>query len=233
MSKTLLQEIVGGITDWAWPNLCLICDAPLVEGETHLCARCLYELPYLQPASFQDNGAAERFWGKIEFEKAASGFRYTKESALQSLLEQLKYKGAKELGSYLGRRCGSLLQPRGFFEGIDALVPVPLHPKRQKKRGYNQSQWIADGLAQVCGLPVLPDILCRKTANSTQTTKSLWRRWENSLELFTAQHAESYADKHLLLVDDVLTSGSTMEACGHALREKAAVRLSFFSLALA
>lgn len=219
--------------DLAWPRLCPLCGRPLLAEETVLCLNCLYELPKTNQHSFSDNKAAERFWGKIPFEKVGTGYHYLKESKMQKAMEALKYKGEKELGEYLACEAGYRLKPMGFFENLDYVVPVPLHPSRQKKRGYNQSEWIARGLSKVSGLQMDVSHLHRSAHNPTQTTKSLWDRWQNVQTLFGVRHPEELAGKHLLIVDDVLTSGSTLEACGQVLLTIPNVQISFFALALA
>lgn len=228
-----IREIISGLADLAWPNLCLLCERPLLTGERHICLNCLYDLPGVHEISFKENNTADRFLGKIEFERAASGFRYNKDSSIQKALELLKYKGEKEIGSCLSRVSAQRLNEQGFFKGIDLLVPVPLHRKKQKKRGYNQSEWIANGLSEITGIPCKTDLLGRTIHNATQTTKNLWSRWENAQGLFELRNTENCTDKHLLLVDDVLTSGSTLVACGQALMQIPNTRISFFALALA
>lgn len=228
-----ITEILSGLTDMAWPNLCLLCERPLTKGEKHICSNCLFELPAIHEISFKENATADRFLGKIEFERAASGFRYLKDSSIQKALELLKYKGDKEVGSCLARVSAMRLHGQGFFRDIDALVPVPLHKRKQKKRGYNQSEWIAKGIGDVTGIPVSTTVLGRSVHNSSQTTRNLWSRWENAQGLFELGISHDMHGKHILLVDDVLTSGSTLEACGQVLLQIPSIRISFFALALA
>lgn len=228
-----IGEVLSGLAEMAWPNLCLLCERQLLKGEQHICLNCLYELPAIHDVSFKENAAADRFLGKIEFERTASGFRYNKDSSIQKALELLKYKGDKEIGSCLARNSAMRLHGQGFFKDIDALVPVPLHKRKQKKRGYNQSDWIAKGINEVTGIPVNTAILRRSIHNSSQTTRNLWSRWENAQGLFEMGDSDGMHGKHLLLVDDVLTSGSTLEACGQVLLQIPNTRISFFALALA
>lgn len=230
---TTLKEIVAGLADMAWPNLCLLCERPLVQGERHVCLNCLYELPAIHEHSFRENQTAERFLGKIAFQRATSGFRYNKDSNIQKALELLKYKGEKEIGPCLSKLVAFRLREQAFFKDIDALIPVPLHRKKQRKRGYNQSEWIAKGLQEVSGIPVNTTLLGRSVHNTSQTTRNLWSRWENAQGLFEVKDIQDFTGKHLLLVDDVLTSGSTMEACTKALQLIPDVRISLFALALA
>ncbi|HET9570546.1 MAG TPA: ComF family protein [Bacteroidales bacterium] len=228
-----LSEVIAGLADMAWPNLCLLCERPLIQGEHIVCLNCLYELPALHEASFRENKSADLFLGKVEFERAVSGFRYVKDSKIQKAMELLKYKGEKELGSCLSKVSAGRLNEQGFFKDIDSLVPVPLHKKKQKKRGYNQSEWIAKGIRDITGISINTEILGRTTHNASQTTRNLWSRWENAQGLFELKNATDHSGKHLLLIDDVLTSGSTMEACAQVLRQIPNIRISFFALALA
>jgi ComF family protein len=228
-----IKEIITGLADMAWPNLCLLCERPLVHGEQHVCLNCLYELPSIHEVTFHDNNTSDRFLGKIEFERAASGFRYNKDSNIQKALELLKYKGEKEIGCCLSSVSAHQLKEKGFFNGVDLLIPVPLHKFKQKKRGYNQSEWIAKGLYEVTGIPINTTLLGRTVHNATQTTRNLWSRWENAQGLFETINPDAFSGKHLMLVDDVLTSGSTLVACGQVLLQIPDVRISFFALALA
>jgi Predicted amidophosphoribosyltransferases len=193
----------------------------------------LYDLPKSNFKSFNTNPAADRFYGKIPFVKATAGYLYQKESNMQTVLELIKYKGEKELGERLAGFTGSILTDKGFFDDIDLLVPVPLHREKAKKRGYNQSEWIARGLSRVSNIPLNTDNLMRTTENPTQTTKSIWERWENVQGHFTLRDPKVISGKHILLVDDVLTSGSTLEACGQAILKATEARISFFALAIA
>lgn len=227
------SRIITDMMNLAWPNLCLLCEKPLIQGERHVCLNCLYEMPKAGFRSFENNLAADRFYGKIPFEKITAGYLYQKESKVQTALELLKYKGEMELGSCLAGFIGANLLSEGFFEHIDLIIPVPLHKAKAKKRGYNQSEWIARGLSQITGIPYDTGHLLRVLKNPTQTTKSIWERWENAQGLFMLRNPASFADKHILLVDDVLTSGSTLCACGKAMLEAPNSKVSFFSLALA
>lgn len=228
-----ISRILSDLMDLAWPNLCLLCEKPLIQGEQHLCLNCLYEMPKTGFKSFSNNLAADRFYGKIPFEKATAGYHYQKESNVKAALELLKYKGEKEVGSCLAGFIGAKLLAEGFFENIDLIIPVPLHKTKAKERGYNQSDWIAKGLSQITGIPYDVTHLQRVLKNPTQTTKSIWERWENTQGLFVLKNTEAFRGKHILLVDDVLTSGSTLCACGHAMLEVPECKISFFSLALA
>jgi len=228
-----LSDLVNDLMYLAYPDLCRICGTPLNREETLLCHNCLYQLPKIKQNSYTDNNAASHFYGKIPFVKAAAGLNYLKESSVQTVIELMKYKGVKEIGRLLGSFTGARLQQDGFFKDIDILVPVPLHPKKQQIRGYNQSEWIVKGLSDCCGLPMDTRTLKRVSDNKTQTTRHLYERWKNVASIFSLEEVALFENKHILLVDDVLTSGSTLEACGQAVLKAQGASISFFALAMA
>ncbi len=231
--KKPLFALYSGLLDMAFPELCLLCDMPMNHMETCICHDCLYHFPKTHYTSYTENKSAELFYGKLPFVKAMSGFNYQKESSLQTAIELLKYKGKKEVGKVLGSMVGLSLQPGGFFTDIDVLVPVPLHPNKYRKRGYNQSEWIAKGVSDVSGLPIDTKTLLRVADNKTQTRKHVFERWKNVSSVFTLNTHETFKNKHILLIDDVLTSGSTLEACGRTVLTAEGCRVSFLTLAKA
>lgn len=161
----------------------------------------------------KDNLVERIFWGKIPLERATSYFFYRKGSDFRKILHQFKYGGRKELGAIMGRFMAAELATTDFFEGIDVIIPVPLHPRKRKARGYNQSEWIARGVSQVVGLPVDVSSVIREKHTDTQTRKSTYERWENVDGIFRLRHPENFVGKHVLIIDDVLTTGSTTTAC--------------------
>ncbi|MDD4361095.1 MAG: double zinc ribbon domain-containing protein [Bacteroidales bacterium] len=216
-----------------YPPLCVVCGRKLIAGEEQLCSACLYALPRTRFHAERQNPVCDRLFGKVPFEKATAIFYYQKESYMQCVMESFKYKSNRQLAFYLGTYAGMQLSKQGFFEQIDLILPVPLHKNKEKWRGYNQSELIARGLACRSGLPVDSSSLERLLENPTQTRRGLWERSQNVQQLFKLRSPDNLVGKHVLLVDDVLTSGSTMEACGNALLEARGLRLSFFALALA
>ncbi len=228
-----MPGVIKELLNLLYPPLCVVCGRNLIAGEEHLCSACLYALPRTRFHSERQNTVCERFWGKLPFEKATAAFHYQKESQVQLLMESFKYKSNRQLAFYLGKYAGMQLARQGFFEQIDLILPVPLHKNKERWRGYNQSELIARGLAHHSGLPVDTGSLERVVENPTQTRRGLWERSRNVQQIFRLSSHDRLAGKHVLLVDDVLTSGSTMEACGNALLEAGGLRLSFFALALA
>jgi ComF family protein len=225
----LLQHLIHLV----FPNLCIVCNENLVGGEESVCFSCLSKLPYtgfhLQP----NNEVEKRFWGKFPVEHATSLYHYQKATAGQHLLHALKYKGEKQVGILLGRQLGINLSQSLFYHDIDLIVPVPLHPKKYRKRGYNQSECICEGIAEVLQVTVDATHLVRLIENPTQTRKGVYERWENTKGIFGLTDAAAFAGKHILLVDDVLTTGSTLEACAQVILEAEGARVSVVTLALA
>jgi ComF family protein len=176
---------------------------------------------------------AQLFWGRIPIENATSFFSYKKGSNYQHLIHFIKYKGLKELGFETGRKFGLILSDSDIYNIIDVIIPVPLHPKKEKKRGYNQSEWIASGLAQSMQKPISINNLIRNLHTSTQTQKNRFERWQNVENIFTVNDANEFKNKHILLVDDVVTTGSTLEACAFELLKIENVKISIVTLGFA
>ncbi len=219
--------------DLLYPNLCVICNESLVRGEEMICFHCLHQMPKTNYHLEKDNAVEKRFWGKVPVYRATSYFHFYKGSPFRQLLHELKYRGNKEIGRVMGRFAGIDLLDTDDFASIDVIVPVPLHPKKQLKRGYNQSEWIARGLSEALNKPVDTTHLIRTKENATQTKKSVFERYQNTQGIFALNDVTVFEKKHILLVDDVLTTGSTLEACALALMESSFVKISVFTLALA
>lgn len=234
MKHTLL------IKDWLYsfisllfPRCCVVCGRSLAKGEECICAMCNINLPRTNYHLQKDNQVEQLFWGKIPLERATSFFFYRKGSDFRQILHQLKYGGQKEIGAIMGRYMASELTVSGFFEGIDVIIPVPLHKRKQRIRGYNQSEWIARGISAVTGICIDTEVIVRRKHTDTQTRKSTFERWENVDGIFELHHAESLKGKHLLVVDDVLTTGATTVACASRLMEIEGVRICVLTLAVA
>ncbi|NCC98534.1 MAG: ComF family protein [Bacteroidia bacterium] len=216
-----------------YPELCLVCGGYLVEGEKCICLECIHKLPKTGYHLICDNMAEQLLWGRVKIEYGTALCRFQKGNSVQKVLHQLKYKGEKELGIILGQSFGYEIQGSNISK-VDAIIPVPLHPDKLKKRGYNQSEQIAIGLSEVLNIPIINDLLYRKLANSTQTKKNVYERWENSQNIFDIKENRlSLCGKHILLVDDVITTGATIEACTEVLQQINGLRVSFAALAIA
>lgn len=235
MNKIVLGagEMVGNFFSLFFPRYCMGCGEPLTRGEELLCTFCLFHLPRTFFHQDPANPAARVFWGRVRLEMATSFVFFHKGGNVQELLHQLKYQGRKEIGNYLGRLYGYELGDTQCFRDVDLIVPVPLHPHKLRKRGYNQSRCFADGLSETLGIPVEDDCLYRKTDSATQTRRSRYQRWENVEDIFGVRNTERIAGKHLLLVDDVITTGATIEACAGILLQLGGTRVSTVSIAFA
>ncbi len=208
----------------------MVCGEELIQSEECICLRCVYKLPRTHNFKYPDNAAEQLMAGRIPFERIASFCVYAKKGMLPPLIHQLKYHRHKEVGVLLGRIFGEDLLGSDFLKPIDAIVPVPLHPKKEKIRGFNQAEMIARGLSEVTSLPLLLGVLIRAVFNPTQTKRTKTQRWENVKHIFRVNDPDAFADKHLLLVDDVITTGSTIEACGVALQQCHRLKISVATL---
>lgn len=176
---------------------------------------------------------AKTFWGQIPIERAAALFYYEPHAETANILYELKYKNHPEIGEVMGRLMAREFQPEGFFDGIDGIVPVPLARKRQRQRGYNQSHELAKGISEITGLPLFDKVVRRTVFEGSQTSLGRWERNENVEQVFELRDAPTIQGKHLLIVDDVVTTGATVIACAKELCKAEGVRISILSLGLA
>lgn len=216
-----------------YPSLCAGCQTTLVRGEEVLCLGCQADLPKTGYEKIPDNPVAQLFWGRAEIELATSFCSFDKGGVMQHLMHQLKYKGSLEVGEKLGQLFGTVLTQAPSYRDVELLVPVPLHPKREHKRGFNQSAVIGRGISATTGIPMMKGNLIRNRYSNTQTNKGRFERWENVRELFGVKKPELFEGKHLLLIDDVVTTGSTLEACAQVLLKIPGTRVSIATLACA
>ncbi len=216
-----------------FPPVCVTCGNRLINQENFICLDCWHDLPVTRFQYEKENKVAQLFWGRVQVENATAYFSYKKGSRYQQLIHSVKYRGLKELGFETGKRFGFELKESPLFQSVDIIVPVPLHPKKEKKRGFNQSDWIAAGIAETMQRPVSTDNLYRKTFTSTQTRKSRFERWKNVDGIFGLKNPEAFNGKHILLVDDVITTGSTLEACAFQLLKIKDTTVSVATLAFA
>jgi ComF family protein len=203
-----------------------------MRNEEMLCTSCLYHLPKTNFHNDSTNEVAQTFWGRAKVENAASFLYFQKKGIVQHLMHRFKYKGEKEIGIYMGKMYGFELQNTPYTE-VDILIPVPLHNRKYKERGFNQSELIAQGIAEALQKPIDSKSLRRKIANPTQTRKHRYERWLNVNEVFEVKNPEVLSGKHILLIDDVVTTGATLESCANVLLECENVKVSIVTLAKA
>ena len=222
------------LLDLISPRLCVVCGHRLSVTEEVVCASCNFHLPR---TGFQhnayENDMAKLFWGQIPIERATAFFYYEAHAETANILYELKYKDHPEIGEIFGRMLAAEIKSAGFFDGIDGIVPVPLAKKRQRQRGYNQSEEIAQGVSEITGLPIYKKAVKRISFKGSQTNKGRWDRQENVERVFDLIDAEAVSNKHLLLIDDVVTTGATCIACAKVLCQSANVRISILSLGFA
>lgn len=209
-----------------FPSYCRGCGGDLVQHDQLLCLHCLHSLPrtgfFLQPG----NPVEKTFYGRLRLEAAGAAYYFTGDSLLHRLVTDLKYHGQQENGTYLGRLAGAELSASPRFEGIDYIIPLPLNEKKLQQRGYNQAALIAEGIAAIIRVPVLSAALARKRFTETQTHKDRVSRWQSMQEVFEVKEPAILEQKHVLLVDDIVTTGATLEACGTVLNQIPGLRLS-------
>ncbi|MBI9066013.1 MAG: ComF family protein [Salinivirgaceae bacterium] len=225
--KTLANNFLGLL----YPEFCAACNQNLVNQEKVLCTKCLYELPRTYFHKVPGNPIEEIFWGRVLLERVTSFYFFQQGSKYRKLIHKLKYQNQPEIGIELGKHFAADLKTEAIFNEIDLIIPVPLHKKKLKMRGYNQSEMIAQGLAEILPAKLDTKSLIRKTFTQTQTKKNRYERWENIETVFEVKKPEIIEGKHILLVDDVLTTGATLEGCAQCLLKVKNVKVSIATLA--
>ncbi len=228
-----LKTIFADTLHLFYPHVCTGCGSDLVQTDQLLCLRCVSNLPHTNYAQHAGNPIEKIFWGRVPLVAAHSEFYFSKESLIQHIIHQLKYKGNQDIGIYLGEILGRSLLNSNRFSGIDYLIPLPLYADKERKRGYNQAAVICRGMSGVMNVPVLTGNVTRQRYTETQTKKHRTERWENVADSFIVNDMEGLKGKNVLLIDDVITTGATLEACGQSILQATDVRLSVAALAMA
>jgi len=229
----IIKGIISDFLNLLLPRKCQHCGMSLHDFEQYLCKNCLYNLPKTNFHKQLDNPVSQVFRGRVDLEYAFAHYYFAKGSAIQGLIHKIKYQGEKELAYELGKEIGYDLIDSQIKNNIDTIVPVPLHPNKEKKRGYNQSDWIARGLADVMHINYEKELLKRQIYTTTQTKKTKEQRWQNVKDAFVVNNIEQAKNKSIVIVDDVLTTGATLEACASKLLEIEGTRVSIIALAFA
>jgi ComF family protein len=224
-------NVIHDISNIIYPKLCAACHETLNKHEKVICLKCQLGLPKTDHVLYDDNPVAKKFWGKVPIERALAMYHFHKTSRLQEVMHALKYKGRQDVGIRLGNLMGYHLLQYQLFADVDYLTAVPLHKDKLEKRGYNQSGVIAAGLSEVLHIPYDADILQRSLFTETQTKKSRMERWENVKDIFEVQKQDLVTNKHILLLDDVITTGSTLEACAVKLIANQGTKVSIVAVA--
>jgi len=229
----MLQTYYKNFLGLFYPNLCLACERNTPVHGGVICLPCQYYLPKTKFHLDRENAFTERFWGRVPIDAGAALFYFSKGSRTQNLVHKLKYDGKRKVGVKLGNLYGGMLNKSPYFSNIDVIVPVPLHPRKERKRGYNQSDLFAQGLAEEMELPRLPNGLIRRVASDTQTRMTRAERLINVTDAFAVKNKKALEGKHVLLVDDVMTTGATLEACASQILGCEGARVSMATIAFA
>jgi ComF family protein len=193
----------------------------------------LYRIPKTDCFKHKENLVSKLFWGRVPLQNAVALYQFHKEGSVQKLIHELKYEGGKRTGVFLGRQLGYALKESNYFCDVDYIIPIPLHPKKEKLRGYNQSKYIAKGVHEVLGVKINTRSLIRTENTDSQTRKKRFSRWENMINSFALKKSKKLRHTHILLIDDVVTTGATLEACAHKLLEIEGVKVSIATIAVA
>jgi ComF family protein len=229
---TRIKEIKDSVLHFLFPHICTGCGNDKLNATSMLCMRCINAMPETTFEIHPNNPVEKIFWGRLPLAGATAQFYFTKESLMQHLMHQLKYKRNKDLGLQLGGMMGGQMLKSGRFKA-DGLIPLPLFPARERKRGYNQATILCQGMSEIMNIPVWDKVIIRPGHTETQTKKGRIERWKNMEGKFILANPDMIRNKHVLLVDDVVTTGATLEACGNELLQAGDVTLSVAALCAA
>lgn len=232
MVATKLTNIANDIVTLLLPRVCFGCNTKLYRGEQYLCTLCRHDLPLTEYTFNVENPIDRIFYGRINVKKANSFLFFTKQGIVKQLIHHLKYKGAEKIGSFIGDWFGKEIAKNNHLPQIDYVIPVPLHQKRYRSRGYNQTTLFAKALAKHLDSTYLDTALIKTANTKTQTKKSRWRRWQDNQQLYKTKNAQLLTNANILLVDDVITTGATMELCASELLEIPGTTVFIASMAI-
>ena len=219
---------ISDLLDLILPRYCAVCGHILSSTEKDICLDCLYRMPRIEHEAQKE--IEKLFWGIIPIERATSYIYYRKGSPYNNLLHLAKYKNRPDVARYLAAAAATELAAEGFFDGIDAIIPLPLSKKKKRKRGYNQCDYISDGISRATGIPVAKNTVRRTISNETQTHKNRDERWKNVEGIFSVAAPSCLEGRHILLVDDILTTGATLASCAKTIKESSNCTISIFTI---
>jgi ComF family protein len=228
---TAIKNITNDFLHLIYPHVCIGCGSDVLVQEEVICSECFAQLPDTGYFRYEDNPVQRRLAGRLLVQHAGSTFHFTTRSIMQNIVYAMKYRGNNEAGIFLGKQTGKALLQTEWYKDIDVIVPLPLNKRKLQQRGYNQAALIADGIANIIGKPIVNNVAIRKVYTETQTHKGRISRWQSMEFVFTVDNAETLYNKHVLLVDDIITTGATLEACGQHITALPGTKLSIATAA--
>ena len=227
------MALINDFMSLIYPRHCEACGTNLLKHEEFICNLCLVSLPKSNYHKNLNNELSFVFAGRIPLQNALCFYVFEKSGRVQQLLHAIKYQNQKELAEFIGKLYVKDLKESEILKNIDVVLPIPLHAKKLKQRGYNQSEWFAKGIASELNLKLDSTLLKKVNSTNTQTNKKKFERWENVEGVFELQNSETLKNKHVLIIDDVITTGATIEAAWQALKNVEGIRVSVLSIAFA
>ncbi|MBU2950732.1 ComF family protein [Tamlana agarivorans] len=225
--------MLKSIVNLFFPKVCYACQQPLHDNEVGICIECRHDLPVTNFHFTKDKSVEKVLYGRIKVENSTALFRFEKKSTVQHLIHNLKYKNHEDIGILLGNWLGAELKTLETYNNIDIVIPVPLHKKKLRKRGYNQVSKFGKQLAEALNAEYKGDILLKVSKTKSQVSKKRLARWQNNSEQFTVHHIHHLENKHILLVDDIITTGATIESCATVLNAAKNIKISIATMAIA
>ena len=230
---TSIKDIFNSFIDTLFPRICPVCNNVLLSHEKHICTKCRIDIPITRYHMQEFNAMEQLFAGKTPIEKAVGYFFYEKGNPYSNILHNIKYRNNPQLGQYVAKLFAQELLSRDIFRDIDCIIPVPLHHRKKIQRGYNQSEYIAKGFSEVFDIPVHNNIIIAHKSHESQTNKGIYERWLNTQIIFSAQNTHVLENKHVLIVDDVVTTGATLLSAALTIASVPNIKISLATLGVA
>ena len=230
---TSIKDIFNSFIDTLFPRICPVCNNVLLSHEKHICTKCRIDIPITRYHMQEFNAMEQLFAGKTPIEKAVGYFFYEKGNPYSNILHNIKYRNNPQLGQYVAKLFAQELLSRDIFKDIDCIIPIPLHHRKKIQRGYNQSEYIAKGFSEVFDIPVHNNIIIAHKSHESQTNKGIYERWLNTQNIFSAQDTQVLENKHVLIVDDVVTTGATLLSAALTIASVPNIKISLATLGVA
>lgn len=229
----LFDEMLNSLINLFFPKVCFICKLQLTDFEAYICTTCRHNLPVTNFHANQDDSIKKLLYGRAKIENGTALLRFEKKGNVQQLMHQLKYRDQQVIGVFLGDWLGEELSKNEGYKNIDLVIPVPLHKKKLRTRGYNQVTKFGQQIAKAMQIQYVDNVLVKTTNTTSQVTKKRFARWNNGEQIFSIKNKEKIKDKHILIVDDIITTGATMEACIQVLNTVDNLKISIATMAIA